>query len=109
MHIGRQKILGALIVALLLVSVWFRPLDVVAEQYTESGLKRALATFAAARGMNAAISVLQSIQIGVGASVQLGAVLDPLDDLVEQFSALMLAATLSEEAEKIVKSFIRRI
>ena len=95
MHIGRRKMWGVLILALLLALVWFRPLDTVAEQYTESGLKRAFATFAAARAMNATISVLQSIQVGAGASIQLGAVLDPIDDLIEQFSGIMLAATLS--------------
>lgn len=106
MHIGQRKTLGVLILALLLALVWFRPLDTVAEQYTESGLKRAFATFAAARAMNAAISVLQSgsvnFQIGAGASLQLGAVLDPLDDLVEQFSALMLAATLSFATQRLL-------
>ena len=84
MHIGRKKMWGVLVLALLLVLVWFRPLDTVAEQYTESGLKRAFATFAAARAMNATISVLQSIQVGAGASIQLGAVLDPIDDLERQ-------------------------
>ncbi len=102
MHIGRRKMLGVLILALLLALVWFRPLDTVAEQYTESGLKRAFATFAAARGMNAVISVLQSFQIGAGASFQLGAVLDPLDDLVEQFSAIMLAVTLSFATQSLL-------
>ncbi len=106
MHIGQRKMLGVLILALLLALVWFRPLDTVAVQYTESGLKRAFATFAAARGMNALISVLQSssvnLQIGAGASLQLGAVLDPLDDLVEQFSALMLAATLSFATQRLL-------
>jgi len=106
MNIGQRKMLGVIIFALLLALVWFRPLDPVAERYTESGLKRAFATFAAARAMNAAISVLQSasinFQIGAGASLQLGAVLDPLDDLVEQFSALMLAATLSFATQRLL-------
>jgi len=98
--------LGLLILALLLALVWFRPMDAMAERYTESGLKRAFATFAAARGLNAVISVLQSasvnFQIGAGASLQLGAVLDPIDDLVEQFSALMLAATLSFATQRLL-------
>lgn len=106
MPIGRRKMLGLLILAILLALVWFRPLDSIAEQYTETGLKRAFATFAAARGMNAAISVLQSasinLQIGAGASFQLGAALDPIDDLVEQFSALMLAATLSFATQRLL-------
>ena len=102
MHIGRRKMWGVLILALLLALVWFRPLDTVAEQYTESGLKRAFATFAAARAMNATISVLQSIQFGAGASIQIGAALDPLDDLVEQFSAIMLVATLSFAMQRLL-------
>jgi len=102
MHIGRWKLWRVLVLALVLAIVWLRPLDTVAEQYTESGLKRAFATFAAARALNAAISVLQSIQVGAGASIQLGAVLDPIDDLVEQFSAIMLAATLSFATQRLL-------
>jgi len=102
----QRKILGAMLLAMLAGLVWLRPLDAPAVQYTESGLKRALATFAAARAMNAALSVLQSgtvnLQLGAGASVQLGAVLDPLDDLVEQFSALMLAATISFATQRLL-------
>jgi hypothetical protein len=106
MHVGREKMLGVFIIALLLALVWFRPLDSVAEQYTESGLKRAFATFAAARGLNAAISVLKSATINVqfvgGASLEPGAALDPVDDLVEQFSALMLAATMSFAMQRLL-------
>ena len=106
MQIGGQKALGAAGLALVLALVWLRPLDTAAEAYTESGLKRALATFAAARAMNAALSLLQSgtvsFQLGAGASLQPGAVLEPLDDLVEQFSALMLAATLSFATQRLL-------
>lgn len=106
MRIGRRGILEGLALVLLLTFVWTRPLDPVAEQYTDSGLKRAFATFAVARAMNAGLSVLQSaevsFQIGAGASLQLGAVLDPIDDLVEQFSALMLAATLSFATQRLL-------
>lgn len=106
MQVSRRGMFGAIILAVLLAVVWIRPLDALAEQYTESGLKRASVTFAAARAMNATISVLQSasvnFQIGAGASLQLGAVLDPLDDLVEQFSALMLAATLSFATQRLL-------
>lgn len=91
-----------MLLAVALALVWTAPLDRVAQDYTESGLKRAVATFAAARAMNAVISVLQSFQVGVGASVQLGAALDPIDDLVEQFSTLMLAATLSFGTQRLL-------
>jgi hypothetical protein len=105
MRVGGQKALGVLIITLLAV-VWFRPLDTFAQQHTESGLNRAFATFAAARGLNAVISVLKSgtvnFQLVGGASFQPGAVLDPVDDLVEQFSALMLAATLSFATQRLL-------
>ena len=90
---------------LVLLLVWTRPLDNLADNYTSSGFNRAVATFAAARGLNAVISLVQgasfNVQLGVGASVQPGAVLDPLDDLVEQFSALMLAATMSFSLQRV--------
>jgi hypothetical protein len=95
-----------LMLALVVALVWLRPLDPVATDYTEAGLKRAFATFAVARALNAGISVLKSgevnVQVGAGASLQVGAVLDPLDDLVEQFSAIMLAATLSFATQRLL-------
>jgi hypothetical protein len=103
MQSRRRNFLGAVALGLILGLVWLRPLDPVAEQYSESGLKRAFATFAAARAMNAALSVFQSATVNaqVG-SLQVGAVLDPLDDLVEQFSAVMLAATLSFATQRLL-------
>lgn len=102
----QRRVLGTLIIAMLLALVWLHPLDTLAKQYTETGLQRAFTTFAAARAMNAALSVLQStavnFQIVAGGSIQLGAVLDPLDDLVEQFSALMLASTLSFAVQRLL-------
>lgn len=106
MQIAGRRIVGATCLVFLLALIWLRPLDTVAEAYTESGLKRAFATFAAARAMNATLSVIQSatvnFQLGAGASLQPGAVLEPLDDLVEQFSALMLAATLSFATQRLL-------
>ena len=109
MTAARQKALALvlpLVLSLVVALVWLRPLDPIATDYTEAGLKRAFATFAVARALNAGISVLKSgevnVQVGAGASVQVGAVLDPLDDLVEQFSAIMLAATLSFATQRLL-------
>lgn len=84
---------GVLVAALALI--WLRPLDTLAERHVERGLQRALTTFAAARALNGVLSVVQSAQVGVGASAHPGALLEPVDDLVEQFSTVMLAATVS--------------
>lgn len=99
-----KRIVQIVICALLAGLVWAGPLNQLADQYAEEGLQRALSTFAAARGLNALISLLQgtafNVEFGVGATIQPGAVLDPLDDLVEQFSSLMLMATLSFGLQK---------
>lgn len=95
----RTKLLIAVAVAIALALIWLKPLDAMAERHVESGFQRALVTFAAARTLNAVLSVVQSasvgLSVGVGGSIHPGAVLEPLDDLVEQFSGIMLAATLS--------------
>lgn len=101
---ANKRNLQIIVCVLLAGLVWVRALDHIADQYAEEGLQRALSTFAAARGLNALISLLQgtafNVEFGVGATIQPGAVLDPLDDLVEQFSSLMLVATLSFGLQK---------
>lgn len=90
----------ALLAAALLALAWLGPLDQWAGEQSHAGLKRALATFAAARALNGAISVAQGTEIavepaGVGVTFTPGQVLDPVNDLVEQFSTLMLTASVS--------------
>ena len=99
MQTVRRKAALLSMLALAFALVWLRPIDTTAQQYVDSGFKRALVTFASARALNALISLAQgvsvSFQVGAGASARPGAILEPLDVLVEQFSAIMLAATLS--------------
>jgi hypothetical protein len=106
----RRKILLLAILAMAVALVWLRPLDAVAQDYVNSGLKRALVTFASARALNAVISLAQgtsvSIQVGAGVSAHPAAVLDPLDDLVEQFSTIMLVATLSFAAQHLLITLV---
>ena len=68
--------------------------------YGERAFKRALVTFAVARTLNGVISVAQGTEVavepgGVGVNFTVGQVLDPVNDLVERFSAVMLVATTS--------------
>jgi hypothetical protein len=89
------------LLALALVALaWLGPLDRLAEDQAQAGLKRALATFAAARALNGVISVAQGTEVavepgGVGVTFAPGQVLDPVNDLIEQFSTLMLTASVS--------------
>ncbi|WP_119679903.1 hypothetical protein [Indioceanicola profundi] len=73
------------------------------ERVLEENLTRAAALFATARTLNAAISVLQSAEVTAGVSVGAGVegtvvpgqALDPINDLIERFSAIMLSATVA--------------
>ncbi|MEL6868519.1 MAG: hypothetical protein AAFO81_01835 [Pseudomonadota bacterium] len=72
--------------------------DSFSKQYAASALERAFVTWAAARGLNSVISVAQGTEIalepgGVGVNLTVGQALDPVNDLVERFSSVMLVAT----------------
>ena len=85
------------VIAMLAVvwGAWLAPLDAPATEQVEAGLKRALISFAAARALNGVISVAQGTEVsvqplGVGVTLAPGQLLDPINDLIEQFSNLML-------------------
>jgi hypothetical protein len=74
--------------------------DRLGEHYADEAFSRALVTFAAARTLNGVISVAQGTELavepaGVGVIFSLGQILDPINDLVERFSTVMLVATTS--------------
>jgi hypothetical protein len=82
------------------VGCWFAPVDAPAREQVSAGLKRALTTFAAARALGAVVSVAQGTQVeatpgGVGISFAPGQALKPLNELIEQFATIMLAASVS--------------
>jgi len=97
------------VVALLaiLAATWLLRVDDAALAQVDAGWKRALATFAAARALNAVISVAQGTELavqpaGVGVTLAPGQVLDPVNDLIEQFSTLMLLATAAFGAQRVL-------
>ena len=104
-HAGRRLLLP-LLLAVATLAVWFSPLDLPASESLDAGTKRAFLTFASARGLNAAISFLQGTEItagaGITATISVGQVLDPVNDLVEQFAEMMLLATVSFGVQEIL-------
>lgn len=77
-----------------LVLTWLPNLDSAAQDYLAKALSDNLLVYASARAINALISVIQSIEVsislGAGVAVNLGEVLDPLNDLIERFSGFVL-------------------
>jgi hypothetical protein len=81
--------------------------DKLGQEYTETGLKRALITFASTRAINGLISVAQGTEVtiqpgGIGAVLTPGEILDPINDLVEQFSQTMLFSSVVLGTQKLL-------
>jgi hypothetical protein len=95
-----SRTVGSLLLLAALVLSWWAPLDHLAREHLEVSLKSALVSFAIARTLNGVISVAQGTEIavepaGVGVVITAGQILDPLNDLVERFSGLVLIAAAS--------------
>jgi len=85
----------------------FRAVDAKSTEYVDSSLKNAGTAFVLARGFNAVVSVFQESEIqlepaGVGVSLALGQALDPVNDLVERFSWVMLVSLTSLGIQKFL-------
>ncbi len=83
--------------------------DEIGQSHVDEAFKRALIAFAIARGLNGVISVAQGTEIalqpaGVGVNFTPGQILDPINDLVERFSWIMMLATSSLGIQKVLLS-----
>ncbi len=97
------------IVALVLVAVLavVPVLDRRAAVNFEDLFQRAIVTFALARTLNGVISAVQGTEValqpaGVGVTLTPGQILDPVNDLVERFSWIMLGATVSLGVQNVL-------
>jgi hypothetical protein len=82
-------------------------LDQRAAAQVDAGLQRALVSFAVARTLNAVISVAKGTQLavepgGLGMVFAPGQLLAPVDQLVEQFGTVMLAASVALGVQKLL-------
>jgi len=106
----RRPMAKWLLVSLVCLAVLLSSLttvDRIAEAEYESLFQRALVTFALARTLNGVISAVQGTELalqpaGVGVTLTPGEVLDPINDLIERFSWIMLGATLSLGVQQVL-------
>jgi len=106
----RQWLVVGLVVTLLAFA-YKGTADDYGHHYTQQALKRALVTFAIARGLNAVISVAQGTEVsiepaGVGVNFTPGQILDPLNDLIEWFSWVMLMAATSLGIQELLLTIL---
>lgn len=109
MGLQHRKITKILVTVLALALICVALLGIVdqkSELYTDDAFNRALITFGVARAINGVISVAQGTEIavhpaGFGVNFAPGQILDPINDIIEQFSWVMLAASASLGIQKI--------
>ncbi|MBI9083286.1 MAG: hypothetical protein JEZ11_06770 [Desulfobacterales bacterium] len=101
---------GLLLVALLF---WLVPnlsipyMDSAADRYFEDSIKKAGGTYAVARVINASVSVIKDSGLGiepfgVGLNISVGQVVDPIDDMTERLSDVLVTAIVSLGVQKLV-------
>ncbi|MEN9418189.1 MAG: hypothetical protein RI988_1809 [Pseudomonadota bacterium] len=96
----------ALVVIAILAASWLPAIQDMASHVVDASLKKALIVFAALRGLNGLVSVAQGTEVQGGVlvevSVAVGQVLDPINDLLEQASTVMMWATVSLGIQKAI-------
>ncbi len=104
------RIAPVFIVCVTLFSIalaWLPGTDNVGQSHVDAAFKRALVGYALARSLNGVISVAQGTEVaiqpaGVGVNFTPGQILDPVNDLVERFSWIMMLASSSLGIQKIL-------
>lgn len=95
-----RKLLCSLLAVGAAVAAISGRVDALGGSYAQEALTRALVTFAVARTLNGVISAAQGTELslepaGVGVNFSIGEILDPINDLIERFSSVMLIAASS--------------
>lgn len=85
---------------------WTGVVERSSSKYVDDALTQAFSAYAVARGINAVVSVLQSVSVGgsFGASFDIspGEALDPINDLVERYATVMELSIGSLLTQKIL-------
>ena len=102
-----MKIFISLLLILILILSLSLGVDETAMKLQDEAFNRAMLSFGLAKGLNAIISLLQGTElsitpVGIGLNFSVGEVLDPFNDMVERFSWVMLASTVSLGIQKIL-------
>lgn len=81
-------------------------IDRLGDDYFSQSIKTATLSYATTRAVNAVVSVVKESHLevapaGVGVSIAVGQILDPIDDMTERLSTMLVAAIASLGIQKI--------
>lgn len=102
-----RRLWQALVIIVLAALAWTPWIDRSANDYYSEAFSRALITFGIARALNGVVSVIQGTEVslhpaGVGVTLAPGELVDPINDLIERFSWVMLASSTSLGIQSIL-------
>jgi len=82
-------------------------LDIKSKELVDNSFTQAVVVFGSAKALNAVISLAQGTELDLPfITIAIGEVLDPINDLIEQFALVMLASMTSLGIQKILMSFV---
>jgi len=82
-------------------------LDIKGKELVDDSFSQAVIVFGSAKALNAVISLAQGTELDLPfLTIAVGEVLDPINDLIEQFSLVMLASLTSLGIQKILMNFV---
>ncbi|MBE0498630.1 MAG: hypothetical protein IBX43_05235 [Campylobacterales bacterium] len=102
-----KKLLISFLLLILVVLSSMSIVDKISSNQLDRAFTRAVSVFAIARGLNGVISVVQGTEVyatpaGVGVNFAVGQIVDPMNDMVERFSWVMLMSSVSLGVQEIV-------
>jgi len=102
-----NKILMVFLSIIIIFMAFSYTLDVKGKELVDESFSQSVLVFGSAKALNAVISLAQGTELDLPfLTVAIGEVLDPINDLIEQFSFVMLASMVSLGVQKIMMNFV---
>ena len=102
-----NKLLVLILSLVILFFAFSYTLDIKGKDLVDNNFTQAVIVFGSAKALNAVISLAQGTELDLPFfTVAIGEVLDPINDLIEQFSLVMLASMTSLGIQKILMNFV---
>lgn len=102
-HTNRIKLALTLALLIAVAINWVPQFDLQAQRYLSDTIGSNVVVFGVVRTLNGVISVVQSAEVGVGvAGVGLGEIFDPVNDLIERFSGLLLVTLTALGIQQVI-------
>ncbi len=102
----KQQWLISLCISAAVLLNWVPHLDAQAQNYLSETIANNAVVFGVVRTLNGVISVVQTAEVGIGvAGVGVGEILDPINDLIERFSGLLLMTLTALGIQQVLLLF----